>query len=53
MADQAGTNTGKQSGAPKLPNNFEGAKPNDDRAPGGIAVWPVQDENRGKDGTSK
>lgn len=48
------TNTGKQSGAPALPNNFSAntKKPNDDKAPGGIAP-PIDNENRGKDGTQK
>ena len=27
------TNTGPQGGAPELPNNWTGKKPNDDKAP--------------------
>ena len=46
------TNTGKQSGAPALQNNFSAAKPADLVAPGGIAP-ALQDHNRGKDGTQK
>ena len=45
-------NTGKQGGAPALPNNFQGAKPADLVAPGGIAP-ALQDHNRGQDGTQK
>jgi hypothetical protein len=46
------TNTGKQGGAPALPNNFQGQKPKDAKAPGGIE-GNVDSENRGKDGTQK
>jgi hypothetical protein len=59
MATQNSNNTGKQSGAPALPNNFQGAKPADDSAPkceGGTTLnftGPSDSENRGKDGTSK
>jgi hypothetical protein len=56
MANDAGTNTGAQGGAPALPNNFQGKKPADDRAPriGGKGFTPqVNDHNRGKDGTAK
>ena len=45
-------NTGKQSGAPALPNNFQGSKPADAIAPKGIE-GKVDDQNRGKDGTQK
>ena len=51
------TDTGKQGGAPALPNNFQGKKPADASAPkisGGStlnATGPAKDENRGKDGT--
>lgn len=50
-------NTGKQGGAPALPNNFQGNKPADARAPlidGGknFTVGTSQSHNRGKDGTS-
>lgn len=53
----AGTNTGKQGGAPALPNNFQGAKPADASAPkidGGGTFTPqtTQSNVRGKDGTS-
>lgn len=41
------TNTGKQSGAPALPNNFQGKKPADVVAPDGIK-GTVDDHNRGK-----
>ena len=47
-------NTGKQGGAPALPNNFQGAKPADASAPkiGGKGFTPSPNEhNRGKDGT--
>jgi len=40
------TNTGKQSGAPALPNNFQGNKPADAKAPGGIE-GKVESNNRG------
>jgi len=49
MAD---TNTGAQSGAPALSGNFEGQKPADASAPGGVAS-PVDGNERGKDGTQK
>lgn len=50
------TNTGKQGGAPSLPNNFSAKKPADARAPkidGGKNFTPgtSQSHNRGKDGT--
>lgn len=48
-------NTGKQGGAPALPNNFSGKKPNDDRAPniGSPGFKPsTNPHNRGKDGTA-
>jgi len=46
------TNTGKQGGAPSLPNNFQGQKPADAKAPGGIE-GKVDGHDRGKDGTQK
>ena len=48
-------NTGKQGGAPSLPNNFSGKKPNDDRAPkiGNLTPSTSQSKDRGKDGTAK
>lgn len=51
-------NTGKQGGAPALPNNFSAKKPNDDKAPkidGGKNFTPStsQSTDRGKDGTAK
>ena len=46
------TNTGKQGGAPALSGNFQGQKPADAKAPGGIE-GKVDSEDRGKDGTSK
>jgi len=46
------TDTGKQNGAPALPNNFQGKKPADATAPGGIN-GKVDGHNRGKDGTQK
>jgi len=45
-------NTGKQGGAPALPNNFSAKKPPNDSAPGGIN-GKVDSHNRGKDGTQK
>lgn len=33
MSKEAGTNTGKQGGAPALSNNFKGKKPADAKAP--------------------
>lgn len=44
--------TGKQAGAPALPNNFQGAKPADASAPKGIE-GNVDGPDRGKDGTQK
>ena len=51
------TNTGKQGGAPALPNNFSGTKPADASAPkidGGGTFTPStsQSNDRGKDGTA-
>lgn len=46
------TNTGKQGGAPALPNNFQGQKPADVIAPNGIE-GKVDSNERGKDGTQK
>lgn len=47
-------NTGKQGGAPALPNNFSGKAPMKDMAPstGAYPVSPNSHE-RGKDGTQK
>jgi hypothetical protein len=56
MPNDAGTNTGKQGGAPALPNNFSGRKPNDDKAPniGSPSFKPSPNAHeRGKDGTQK
>lgn len=50
------TNTGKQSGAPALMNNFSGKTPMTDSAPkiGSQDFSPSPNSNeRGKDGTSK
>lgn len=51
-------NTGKQGGAPALPNNWTDGfkKPADDKAPNiGSPSFKVSpnDHNRGKDGTQK
>ena len=51
-------NTGKQGGAPALPNNFSAKKPKNDSAPkidGGGKFTPStsQSNQRGKDGTAK
>ena len=58
MPTQNDNNTGKQGGAPALPNNFSAKKPNDDSAPkidGGKNLTPgtSQSNDRGKDGTAK
>lgn len=47
------TNTGKQGGAPTLPNNWTAQAPKDESAPNGLAKTPVDGEKRGKDGTQK
>lgn len=52
MSTQNSNNTGKQGGAPSIPNNWQGSKPADAKAPGGIE-GKVDDHNRGKDGTQK
>lgn len=49
-------NTGKQGGAPSLPNNFSAKAPMQDMAPkiGSPGFKPsAGTENRGKDGTQK
>ena len=54
MAKDAGLNTGKQGGAPALPNNFSGKCGLKDMAPkiGSKDFSPSPNsENRGKDGT--
>ncbi len=50
MAKQA--NTGKQGGAPALPNNFSARKPNDDKAPriGPYTPQTSQSHKRGPQG---
>jgi hypothetical protein len=49
------TNTGKQGGAPSLTQNWSAGtpKPADLVAPKGIVSVPIDNENRGKDGTQK
>lgn len=50
-------NTGKQGGAPSLPNNWNGQSPKQDGAPkvggGSTLNWagPESKKDRGKDGT--
>lgn len=54
MSHEAGINTGKQGGAPALPNNFSGKAPSKDMAPmiGGASFKPsTNSHDRGKDGT--
>lgn len=55
MPTQNQNNTGKQGGAPALPNSFKGNKPKDDRAPlidGGGKFTPSTSQSnvRGKQG---
>ena len=52
MSTQNSNNTGKQGGAPAIPNNWQGKKPADEVAPKGIE-GTVDGHNRGKDGTQK
>ena len=54
MANEAGTNTGKQGGAPALPNNFSAKNSflkKSAPSTGGYPVSPNSHE-RGKDGTN-
>jgi len=56
MSKEAGLNTGKQNGAPSLPNNFSAKAPLMDMAPriGSPGLKPSPNSNeRGKDGTQK